>query len=200
MTIDAFQKQLDKVVTNIISTQLPDFFAMVIENDIIAEVQTRLQEKGELASGEKPSYSTNPALVGYPSDSMQQNYSVMYKKAYTALKKNKESNWATVNGHKLVEAPGGYKQIRDLGGYQTNHVDFTVSNSMLRSVKIKSNKTDGKKIVITYGVTGQKEIDKVTGHNERYGENILMPNNAELERAKIRIQKQLIRFINEGLI
>ena len=54
--------------------------------------------------------------------------------------------------------------------------------------------------MITYGVTGQKEIDKVTGHNERYGENILMPNNAELERAKIIIQKQLIRFINEGLI
>lgn len=198
MTSVEFQKKIDVVVGNLINNQLPDFMAMTIVNDLIEGVQTRLQEKGELASGEKPKYSTKSALVGYPGEGTQQNYAAMYKKAYSALKVE-GAKWATVKGHKLVEAPGGYKQIRELGGLQTDHVDFTVSNSMLRSVKVKNKRVEGTKIVVTYSPTGTEQEAKVSGHNNRYDENILEPNKAELKQASIRIQKQIIRFLNEGL-
>lgn len=206
MTVEQFQERLNKTMQTLVNDQMPDFFAQIVASDIIAAVDNRLTTKGVLASGEKPSYSTKPSLVGYPSDDMQQNYSKMYKKAYTTLTKNSNAKYVRIKvGNSksktatLVEVPGGYKQIRELGGYQTNHVDFTVSGEMLRSVKIKKTTVNGNKITITYGASGTEELKKLEGHNDRYNENILEPNAEELKAAKIRIQKQAIRLLNEGL-
>jgi hypothetical protein len=201
MTTVDFQKKLDTVVKDIVGTKLPDFFAMTVNNDLILTVQMRLQEKGELSTGDKPSYSTKHSLIGYPPADDLPGYADMHKKAYEQLKSNKATKWVTYKGHKLMVNEGGYKWQKELIQEHKGIVDFTVSGNMLRSVKVKNTTVSGAKIIVTYGPSGTEEIKKMSALSEKKGKgvSIIMPNAKEIEATRLRVQKQLIRFLNEGL-
>ena len=198
MTPEAMIERLNKV-KKALTTGIKNDVKEIVLNDLMAAAIRRIQESGELADGGKENYSTSPALVGYPSDSLQQNYKAMYRKAYEQAKKNAAAKWATVNGHRLVEVPGGYKQIREAGGYESGFIDFTVSGAMFRSCRIKQTVVSPGKVDIIYGPTGARNIKIMAAHNERIGEMLLMPSKEEIKQATNRLARMITRNLNDAV-
>ena len=196
MTAQQYAKKLNDTVQGL-TTGLSEKMQVWVASDVIGEVQRRIQSTGELSDGDKGQYSTKSALVGYPSSGIQQNYSAMYKRAYNALKKQAAAKWVTVSGHRLVEAPGGYKQIRELGGLDTNFKDYTISGDMFRSVKVRKNAHTPTTVSVTYGSQGKNE-KILESHNERAGQNILLPNKDEMKRLELRIIKWIVAELRQA--
>lgn len=198
MTTEQLAQKITKIQADL-TQGLSAEIALIVQNDFIGQVVTRIRESGKLYDGSKEDYSTTPTLVGYPSSNAQQNYKTMYRKAYETARKRSGAKWATVGGHRLVEVPGGYKEIRETGGLQGQFKDFTVSGIFLNSVRIKSKKFSGGNLTVIYGPTGNRNIKIGESHNERHGGNILLPTEAEINQAKKRITKIVIRLINKAL-
>ena len=129
-------------------------------------IKERVQEKGINAKGSsyRP-YSTKPMLT---------NCSTMILSACNKIagskEKRKELKWVTINGHKLFNIPGGYKQYRELQGRQTNHVDFSFTNSMWNDINVISNQSQHQQGIAIIGAKKDSEKKKLEGNTARRGD------------------------------
>ena len=127
-------------------------------------IKKRVVEKGEDASGSKyKGYSTKALLVG--------NSSFIKGNVANSFFKNPDTKWVTVDKTKhLGVLPGGYKQLRDMQGYKTDHVDFTYSGRMWSDINVISTTGDHNKGIAMIGSKTEEGNDKLAGNTERRGD------------------------------
>ena len=172
MTIEQYNKKLDNVVR-----ELNNNGKMMVKlgTSALTFIRQRVIEKGVDAKGAlyKP-YSTKKMLT---------NCSTMTLSACNKIagskEKRKELEWVTINGHKLFNIPGGYKQYREMHGRQTGHVDFSFTNNMWNDINIISNDSRHNNGEVIIGARKQSEKDKLAGNTKRRG-NILDLNPKEI--------------------
>ena len=193
MTPQEFNKKLDKTVKDIQNNHNGTIMASV---GLIALtlLRQRVQEKGINAEGQKyKAYSTKPTLVGCKT--------FVQKSACAALlgskPKRKDLEWRTINGHRLAILPGGYKQIRELQGRQTDHVDFSVTNDMWNDINVISKPTDHQKGIAIIGAKKEKEKQKLAGNTARRGD-ILDLSVKEQEELIGRYNLQVLKIFKEN--
>lgn len=81
--------------------------------------------------------------------------------------------WIKFKGAKkatpVMLLPGGYKQLRQLNGLQTNHVDVTFSGRMIQNIKVLRQESKELKFLAIVGATQKEEKDKLKANATRYG-------------------------------
>jgi hypothetical protein len=78
----------------------------------------------------------------------------------------------------IMILPGGYKQLRELNGLQSAHVDLTFSGRMMQNIKLVAEKQEGAKFLAVIGATTPEEKKKLYGNHAHYG-NFLDPTAEE---------------------
>jgi len=155
---------------------------------LLADVKLRVSSKGINANNiEFSRYSTRPLKIYYS------EYAIN-KAVYNKLAKAKATNWVTdEDGKKAIVLEGGYKQAREIAGYQTKHKSFLVTGQMWRGVKNRPIQTTTDKIIIAWGSTDERTEQLTNRHSKREGINILLPSKEELED----VRKQLVTFVEQ---
>jgi len=193
MTFPELDKKLDKIVKDV--TNNHNGTVMVsIGIEALTLLRKRVQETGINAEGQKyKPYSTKPTLVGCKT--------FVRKSACTSLlgskPKRKELEWRTVNGHRLAILPGGYKQIRELQGRQTAHVDFSVTNDMWNDINVISKQTDHQKGIAIIGAKKEEEKKKLEGNTKRRGD-ILDLSRKEQDELMQRYNLQVLKIFKDN--
>ena len=137
-----------------------------IAAEALTMIKQRVQQTGTNAKGSKYApYSTSKMLT---------NCSTMTLSACSKIagskEKRKELGWVTINGHRLFNLPGGYKQFRELHGRQTNFVDFSFTNAMWNDINVISKDSDHKRGVAIIGAKQEMEKKKLSGNTKRRGD------------------------------
>ena len=195
MTFDDYNKRLDGVIKDL-QTGAHGAVMVTMAISALTFIKQRVQETGTNAHGQKyRPYSTKPMLVGCKS--------FVQKSACQALLGSKEKRkgleWRTVDGHKLAILPGGYKQMRQIQGRQTNHVDFSVTNAMWNDVNIISKGTDHEKGIAIIGAKQDIEKKKLAGNTKSRGD-ILDLSQKEIDDLKLTYNIGVLQiFRNNGL-
>ena len=192
MNLDVAISKLSLTDKNLMKS-VEAFIKANIALQLVAGVKLRVQKTGINSNGVAfNGYSAKSCLIGYSENPL-------IKKAYKIIRSAKNNNWVTVNTHKLIVVPEGYKKIRQLAGYQTAHKDFMVTGAMWRGVKMKSVTTKGTKIEITYGSTDNETDKKLQGHNKREKINIILPTKKELDEVAQDIASYLETYIKMAI-
>lgn len=178
------------------------FIRTRVAQDIMTMVQDRWIRRGVTYDGRLLQYSTRPTFVvnsDYPLN--KKAFSVLSKqeqKAYNKAKKTlSPDTFAGIRSKppkqkKSAQAPGGYRQIRQVAGYQVDHVDFDITTAMWRSVKVLATPSKANIIEVIYGPSDIESIKKVSGHNRRFNTNILMPSQSEVNIVNDMIQTYIV--------
>jgi hypothetical protein len=193
MNLDVAISKLSLTDKNLMKS-VEAFIKANIALQLVAGVKLRIQKTGVNSNGTLfPNYSTRPLLIGYSEYPI--NKKIFQKKA-----KDPKTIWATsIQGFKGIVLVGGYKEARQLTGYQTAHKDFMVTGAMWRGVKMKSVTTKGTKIEITYGSTDNETDKKLQGHNKREKINIILPTKKELDEVAQDIASYLETYIKMAI-
>jgi hypothetical protein len=153
--------------------------------DALALIKKRVQETGVNAEGSKFSpYSTKPMLASQKGMTQK-----AYAKIASSKEKRKELKWVTINGHKLFEIKGGYKEFRELHERQTGFVDFVFTGRLFGNikenipgdVKITSDQSELNSGVVTIAATQELEKKKLSGLTERKGEILALSKKEEVQ-------------------
>jgi hypothetical protein len=191
-------EELDKKFQHVI-----DYAKTHNDGKIITEVaataltllRKRVIETGVNAKGEKfAPYSTKPMLA---------NRTGMFTKAYSQIagskSKRKELKWVTINGHKLFEIPGGYKQYRELNTRQTNYVDFSFTNRMWNNIQVRSKPDQHMMGIAIIGAVEEKEKQKLAGNTKLRGDILDLSMSEQATLLRIFGLEELKIFKESGL-
>jgi hypothetical protein len=85
---------------------------------------------------------------------------------------------------RLAVLKGGYKQLRDLSGKQSDHVDFFFSGRMWQDINIISTYDEANQGVVRIGARKEEEKVKLSGNTARRGE-ILKLSQPELRELSV---------------
>ena len=66
--------------------------------------------------------------------------------------------------------PGGYKQLREMQGRQTNHVDFSYTGRMWGDINVVSSAGDHNKGIAMIGAKTEEGNDILAGNTEKRGD------------------------------
>lgn len=150
-------------------------------HEALALNSTRVQKEGESSDGNKfDPYSTKPMLASRKG--MTQN---AYASIAGSKQKRKELDWVTINGHKLFQIPGGYKQYRDLHGRQSSFVDFNFTGRMWNNIKLVSDRSELNSGVAVIKATEDLQKKKLAGLTERKGEILGLSKEEEKRLADV---------------
>jgi hypothetical protein len=177
------------------SANMTKFVRTRVAQDLMVAVKDCWIRRGVTYDGRLLAYSTRPTFVvnsDYP----------LNRKAFAVLSKSEQKSYNSIKSKdpkqkRSAAAPGGYKQIRQVAGYQVNHVDFDITTDMWRSVKVKSVQLKGTIIEVIYGPTDTTNAFKIAGHNKHFNTNILMPNTQELQISSELIESYVIAEIKK---
>jgi hypothetical protein len=189
------------------SANMTKFVRTRVAQDLMVAVKDRWIRRGVTYDGRLLAYSTRPTFVvnsDYPLN--RKAFAVLSKSEKKSYNKAKKiltpETFASIKSKdpkqkRSAAAPGGYKQIRQVAGYQVNHVDFDITTDMWRSVKVKSVQLKGTIIEVIYGPTDTTNAFKIAGHNKHFNTNILMPNTQELQISSELIESYVIAEIKK---
>ena len=156
-------------------------------------IKQRVQEKGEDAGGQKYApYSTRPMLANRSGMNVS-----AYNKVAGSKDKRKELKWVTIDGHKLFEVPGGYKQYRELHGRQTGFVDFSFSGRMWSNVALISSPADHNSGVAIIGAKNTETNDILEGNTKRRGD-ILDLSDKEIDELKEMYNLGMLKILKQN--
>ncbi len=156
-------------------------------------IKQRVQEKGEDAGGQKYApYSTRPMLANRSGMNVS-----AYNKVAGSKDKRKELKWVTIDGHKLFEVPGGYKQYRELHGRQTGFVDFSFSGRMWSNVALISSPVDHNSGVAIIGAKNTETNDILEGNTKRRGD-ILDLSDKEIDELKEMYNLGMLKILKQN--
>lgn len=194
MTIGDYNKRLGGVISDLQSGAHGEvMIKMAIQATTL--IKQRVQQTGTDAKGTKyKPYSTKKMLT---------NCSTMTLSACNRIagskNKRKELDWVTVNGHKLFNLPGGYKQYRELHGRQSGYVDFSFTNAMWNDINVISNQSQHQGGMAIIGAKQEIEKKKLAGNTKRRG-NILDLSQKEQDILKKDYNIGVLQiFRNNGL-
>jgi hypothetical protein len=159
-------------------------------------LRARVQETGKDAKGTKyRPYSTKAMLIGC-SSFVQKN---ACNSVFGSKEKRKNLEWRTIKGHRLAILPGGYKQLRNLQGRQTEHVDFMMTGRMWNDISIVSKGTDHEKGIAVIGAKTDDEKKKLAGNTKSRGD-ILDLSQSEVDTLMKNYNLDVLQiFRNNGL-
>ena len=150
-----------------------------------------------------PGYSTKPMLANCSSKYMTK---AVCKELTGSKKKRKELKWVTVNGKKLFEIDGGYKEFRNLHGRRIDFVDFNWSGRMMGNIQASGEPNDGVQVIspqdehrqgrARIGTLSEEQNAKLAGNTERKGE-ILMLSESEIDILSETLENWLAAKWNE---
>jgi hypothetical protein len=191
MTFEELDKNFDKTIKQI---KTDPTIMVKLGISALTFIKERVIEKGTDASGRPyKSYSTKPMLVGCKS--------FVQKSACAAMlgskSKRKELEWRTVKGHKLAILPGGYKELREKQGRQTNHVDFSVTNEMWNDINIISKRSEHQGGTVIIGAKKESEKKKLEGNTKRRGD-ILDLSKSELDDLQLVYNLKVLEIFKEN--
>jgi len=156
-------------------------------------IKQRVQEKGEDVGGQKYApYSTKPMLANRAGMNVS-----AYNKIAGSKDKRKELKWVTIDGHKLFEVPGGYKQYRELHGRQTGFVDFSFSGRMWSNVALISSPADHNSGVAIIGAKNTETNDILEGNTKRRGD-ILDLSDKEIDELKEMYNLGMLKILKQN--
>jgi hypothetical protein len=156
-------------------------------------IKQRVQEKGEDVGGQKYApYSTKPMLANRAGMNVS-----AYNKVAGSKDKRKELKWVTIDGHKLFEVPGGYKQYRELHGRQTGFVDFSFSGRMWSNVALISSPADHNSGVAIIGAKNTETNDILEGNTKRRGD-ILDLSDKEIDELKEMYNLGMLKILKQN--
>lgn len=194
MTFEEYNKNLDGVIKDL-QSGAHGMVMLQMAEEALTLIKKRVIHTGTNAKGQKyKPYSTKPMLANCSSMILS-----ACNKVAGSKQKRKELDWVTINGHKLFELKGGYKQWRELHGRQTDHVDFSVNNNMWNDINVISNQTDHKNGVAIIGAKEQLQKKKLSGNTARRG-HILDLSKKEIDQLREDYNIGVLQiFRNNGL-
>ena len=162
MTPEVYDKMMTKTIRELErGDAMPKIAA-----EAVRMIKQRVQQTGTNAKGSKYApYSTNRMLTNCSTMTLSACSKIAGSKA-----KRKELDWVTINGHRLFNLPGGYKQYRQLHGRQTNFVDFSFTNAMWNDINVISKESDHKRGIAVIGAKQEIEKKKLAGNTKRRGD------------------------------
>ena len=153
-------------------------------NVLVSEMKQRIFAQGLTSDGVPItlSYSTTPVYVS--KDVFVRKSSYMPKGV-----KNK-GNFKNGNERKTMYLEHGYKELREIQGRQTNHVDLRYSGSLEKSIEVLREDERNVLVAITDGL----ESTKRKGLEEHYGVTIFKPAQKELKLYEDTISDEVDRI------
>lgn len=197
MTIDEYGNRLGGLVAEI-QARREQILAGVGMN-AIKLIRTRIVETGKKANGSKFASPDNPS--GYSRKPMLTNYTAFWKKSghdfiAGSKAKRRELKWVTLKkGNRAIRLfvlRGGYEQFRQLQGRRTDIVNFSFTNTMWNSMRVKARQGD----TVTIGVTRQENIKKMEGLNKRFG-RLLELSKDEDARLRVDMKKDVLNIVKK---
>lgn len=158
--------------------ELDTFLNVQIGAGALAMIDRRVRQKGEKSEGGqfKP-YSSKPTLIGASSFTSKTHSDKVFGK-----EKNKALDWVTYRGHKLAVMPGGYKQIREVEGRQTDHKDFERTSALWQSIHVIGTKeTAPGRYQTSVGTENPASINKMQGIIDREASELLSLSDSEAQ-------------------
>lgn len=182
MTADELIKNIEGVIEDFTQGEMAVSLLRAAES-ARSLIMDRVTERGVNAKGEPfKGYSTTPMLANC--STFTQN---ACNKIAGSKEKRKDLHWVTLNrmnkkGKKirLFELPGGYSQLRELEGRQTDHVDFSMTGMMWKSIQVTSGMAEAKEGYAVIRPNNSEDMDKLVGNEDRRGE-ILALSEEELD-------------------
>lgn len=164
--------------------KMPDVIATSIMVELEAQHKQRIFGEGRKSDGSKiGEYSKKPT---YYSKEV-----FIRKAAFKAKGKKDRGNFKNGNERKTMYLPGGYTELRDIQGRQTEFVDQKYSGSQERSIGIVKLGT-----AVLYGMRDLIESKKLEGNIKRFGDFISL-SPAEKEFLKTEIPQQATLITNK---
>jgi hypothetical protein len=186
LTFDEYNIKLNNVI-QAMSSDANGALMVEVASDALALIRKRVIDSGVDAEGAKyEPYSTRPFFVPKADMSLD-----AYNKLAGSKTKRRELKWATFDGVRMVQIPGGYKEFRELHGRQTGFVDFSFSGRMWANIKITSNFLEHAQGVARISATQQENKDKLAENTKRRGD-ILNLSKTEI--------KDLSEIYNMGIV
>jgi hypothetical protein len=195
MTFPEYDKRLGGVIKDLQSGAHGIVMARMAINALTL-IKQRVQEEGKTAKGSQfPPYSTKAMLIGCKSFIQKSACNTVFG----SKDKRREFQWRTVQGHKLAILPGGYKQLREIQGRQTDHVDFMMTGRMWSDIAVISKGSDHEKGIAIIGAKTEDDKKKLAGNTKRKGD-ILDLSQEEIDRLKASYNLDVLQiFKNNGL-
>lgn len=202
MDLTQYNNALGKVVKDLKSGPGAEIMVKIAISGFTL-LRQRVQETGIDAKGTKfRPYSTKPTLVGSSTFSLQKK---LQNSIFSTKEKRKEYEWRTVNGHHLAILKGGYKEIREKLGRQTDHVDFVVTGRMWANIMAQNPKksdllsTDADHVrgIAIIGAKEETEKLKLAGNTKRRGD-ILDLSAKEIEDLKLTYNIGVLKIFKEN--
>jgi hypothetical protein len=160
MTVEEYNQRLEGVIADLQGGAHGKVMVQVA-NDALALIRRRVQQEGKDAQNNPYApYSTKPMLSGSKNMNLSAFNSIAGSKS-----KRRELKWVTINGNRLFEIEGGYKQFRELHGRQTGYVDFTFSGRMMGNVGLEQESNN----VVIVRAKAEEERLKMEGNVARRG-------------------------------
>lgn len=196
-SIDDLDKKLQQLENNliseaprIVSEYAVDFTALAIQ---------RLQTDGVKGA----EYSTKPMLATQSmfnrkaafkpdviGESLGRDETGKLVKGGVRTKKGNIKKSGTEKKYRWVKFPGaskavpvmelqeGYKELRELNGLQTGHVDLTFTGRMIQNIKVINNRQEGLKFLAVIGASDEENKKKMMGMFDRFGDYLTVREQA----------------------
>jgi hypothetical protein len=166
---------------------------LALANDAIATIAKRVVNTGKNADGEDfGKYSTKPMLVGSKAFRNKKGAN----KIFGSKAKRRELEWVTINrkgkNYRLAVLKGGYKQLRELSELQTEHIDFTFTSRLWKSIAVVEHSK-------TRALIAPKSDDrkKILGYlTEKYG-RILYLSDSEWAEIQEKYDLRIIQIFRQ---
>lgn len=195
MTIEEYGDRLGNMIAELRAKR--DQILTGVGMNAIQQIRSRIVETGKKASGSKFASPDNPS--GYSRKPMLTNYTAFWKKSGHDLiagskAKRRELKWVTLKrGDRLIRLfvlRGGYEQFRQLQGRRIDIVNFSFTNTMWSSMRVKAKEGD----TVTIGVTRQENIKKMEGLTKRFGK-ILELSKDEERKVRADMKKDVLEIV-----
>lgn len=197
MTIEEYGERLGKTVATLLAMR--ERLLTGIGMGAIRMIRARIIETGKKAKGNKFASPDNPS--GYSRRPMLTNYTAFWRKEGHDIiagskAKRRELKWVTLKRGdrpiRLFVLRGGYEQFRQLQGRRIDIVNFSFTNTMWNSMRVKAIEGDA----VTIGVTRQENIMKMEGLSKRFGK-ILELSEDEKIKLKQALKKDVVNVANK---
>lgn len=180
MKLAAFIQKIDKVI-GALETDAPKINLRMSAN-AKAEIQERVQEKGQKSSGGSfENYSTNPLPL-----------------FFFEGKSNRKSAAARITSKNYPDGLS-YAGFRQLNGLQTAFVDLTFSGDMFRDIKARQTGPVGRHVYTAkIGAERKDNQDKIRWNTRRKGVFLAL-STEEKEKIKASYKLEIEKLIKRNL-
>lgn len=201
MTLEEYNNNLQQVhglTDNLVNLVIaPNGIKMLLS------IINRIQKQGK-ASNESPigNYSQTPSYfsqtqfvkkgafkpVGKGGDNVGNKLipSVANPKQGRQYQRYKQVVATTGQKRKSMYLPHGYKEFRDIQGFQTSKVDWTLTGQSMRDYQAE---IQGQSMIL--GITTKRSSDILRGNEKHFGQSVLSPSPTEINTYASAVNNQL---------